>query len=147
MTSIFSFSNYVSLDFKFTLAALIGFFLLINVLTFMAFGADKKLATTQQWRVPEKYLLLLAAAGGSIGAKLAQRRFHHKTTKQPFGWLLNGIVIAQICLLLLLTEPVQSTLADVRDHLRNQISEQLSSATEAPAHADGQLPTMFGPGS
>ena len=44
--------------------------------------------------MPEKTLLLLALLGGWPLAKLAQRRFRHKTRKQPFATLLNLVPFA-----------------------------------------------------
>eukprot|EP00923_Selenidium_pygospionis_P056639 GHVN01098861.1.p1 GENE.GHVN01098861.1~~GHVN01098861.1.p1 ORF type:complete len:145 (-),score=0.46 GHVN01098861.1:327-761(-) len=49
-------------------------------------------------RVSERTLLLLAAIGGSIGAKLAQRMVRHKTQKQPFGHFLSAICVSQTAL-------------------------------------------------
>lgn len=65
--------------------------LLVNILTFSVFAHDKKQARLGEWRVPEKTLLSLAFFGGWFGAKLAQRKFRHKTRKQPFRGLLNVI--------------------------------------------------------
>lgn len=64
----------------------------LNALTFVAFGCDKWLARSGSSRLPEAVLLHLALVGGSPGAKLAQRHFHHKTRKQPFAKRLNAIV-------------------------------------------------------
>jgi len=41
-------------------------------------------------------LLRLALFGGSLGAKIAQRYFRHKTYKQPFGRQLNAILLLQV---------------------------------------------------
>ena len=43
---------------------------LINLLTFAAYGIDKRKAQKNAWRIKESTLLLLAAAGGSVGALL-----------------------------------------------------------------------------
>ena len=40
-------------------------------------------------RIRESTLLTTAFVGGAIGAKLGQRRFRHKTRKQPFATILN----------------------------------------------------------
>ncbi len=60
----------------------------INVIAFLAFGRDKRLATTHQSRIPERTLLGLALFGGALGALLGQQLFRHKTQKQPFRTLL-----------------------------------------------------------
>ena len=62
---------------------------LINVITFFVFGADKLQAKRKEKkdtvrRVPEKNLLLLAAVGGSLGALLGMKAFHHKTLHRAF---------------------------------------------------------------
>lgn len=70
----------------------------VNLATFLMFGWDKYCARTGKWRVPEINLLVGSLIGGSIGAKLAQKYFRHKTYKQPFGNQLNGIIVLQILL-------------------------------------------------
>ena len=58
--------------------------LLVSLLAFLAFGRDKALARQGRFRIPEARLLLYAALGGSAGAWLGMRRFHHKTKKWRF---------------------------------------------------------------
>jgi uncharacterized membrane protein YsdA (DUF1294 family) len=71
----------------------------INAITYFLFGFDKRAAEQGNSRIPEKTLLLASALGGSFGAVMAQRRFRHKTQKQPFKALLYGIIVAQIALI------------------------------------------------
>ena len=73
--------------------------LIINAITYLLFGFDKRAAERGDSRIPEKTLLMASALGGSVGAVLAQRRFRHKTQKQPFKALLYGIVVAQMALI------------------------------------------------
>jgi uncharacterized membrane protein YsdA (DUF1294 family) len=73
--------------------------LTINAITYFLFGFDKRAAERGNSRIPEKTLLMAAALGGSVGAVLAQRRFRHKTQKQPFKALLYGIIAVQFALI------------------------------------------------
>jgi uncharacterized membrane protein YsdA (DUF1294 family) len=52
--------------------------------------------------VPEVVLWLLAALGGSPGAFIAMRVFHHKTSKTSFQIVFWVIVAAQAALIVLL---------------------------------------------
>ena len=80
---------------------LIWYLILINIITWIIYGLDKWKARRGKWRVPEKTLLLLALAGGSIGALAAMVMFHHKTHKARFYIgvpliLLLGCVIGAV---------------------------------------------------
>ena len=70
----------------------------VNLLTFIVYGADKRRARRGKWRVPEKTLFLLPLLGGSIGALLGMRVFHHKTKHWYFVWGIPAILLAQIAL-------------------------------------------------
>ena len=70
----------------------------INLLTFIVYGADKRRARKGKWRVPEKTLFLLPLLGGSIGALLGMRVFHHKTKHWYFVWGVPAILLAQLAL-------------------------------------------------
>ena len=70
----------------------------INLLTFIVYGADKRRARKGKWRVPEKTLFLLPLLGGSIGALLGMRVFRHKTKHWYFVWGIPAILLAQIAL-------------------------------------------------
>ena len=74
----------------------------INVLAFLLFGIDKWKAKRDKWRIPEATLLLFAVLGGSIGALLGMRVFHHKTKHKKFLIGLPLILLAQIVLAYLL---------------------------------------------
>ena len=61
-----------------------GYLLIINILTFLLYGADKYKARRGEWRIKEAVLLGLAAIGGSPAAWIAMYMFHHKTKKPKF---------------------------------------------------------------
>lgn len=60
------------------------YLIVVNVIAFVMYGADKQKAIRKQWRIPEAYLLAVAAIGGSVGAILGMQFFHHKTRKWKF---------------------------------------------------------------
>ena len=70
----------------------------INLVTFAVYGADKRRARRGAWRVPEKTLFLLPLLGGSVGALLGMRVFHHKTKHWYFVWGIPLILLAQAAL-------------------------------------------------
>ncbi len=59
--------------------ALLYYLIVINVVTFLVYGIDKWKAKKGSWRISEATLLILAAIGGSIGALLGMKVWHHKT--------------------------------------------------------------------
>lgn len=69
------------------------YFILINAVTFLAFGYDKQQARQQRWRLSEKLLLLLILAGGSLGAFSGMGMFHHKTKKPLFKYTVPLILV------------------------------------------------------
>ena len=88
------------------LVSLFCFLIAVNILAFLAFRIDKRRAQQGQWRFSEGYLLCLALFGGWIGAKIAQRRFRHKTRKEPFRSLLNAVPFVWVLIAML---PVAAT--------------------------------------
>ena len=92
-------------DFIFTLlgspwAWLAMWLVLINLVTFFTFGVDKLQAKRKEKkdtvrRVPEKTLFLLAVLGGSIGALLGMKVWHHKTLHKSFRFGIPAILVLQ----------------------------------------------------
>ena len=68
----------------------------INVVTFFVYGIDKWKAKRSKWRVSETALLGLAVIGGSIGAWLGMKTWHHKTLHRKFRYGVPLIIIVQI---------------------------------------------------
>ena len=77
-------------------------FLLINIITFLAYGLDKLKAVKNWWRIPEWELIGLAVIGGSLGAFLGMVVFRHKTRKLKFRFgipliiLLHALAVAYL---------------------------------------------------
>ena len=78
--------------------ALAAYLLGINLAAFFTFGADKRRARRDAWRVPERTLFLLALLGGSLGALCGMRVFHHKTRHWYFRFGIPAILLAQLAL-------------------------------------------------
>lgn len=68
----------------------------INIVAFFLYGIDKWKAQRNKWRVTEARLLWIAVAGGSIGALLGMKIWHHKTQHNKFRFGLPAILIFQI---------------------------------------------------
>jgi uncharacterized membrane protein YsdA (DUF1294 family) len=68
----------------------------IGIVTFLVYGFDKRQAKGQRTRVPENVLHIMALIGGTPGALLGQKLFHHKTQKQSFRRVFWAIVVLQI---------------------------------------------------
>lgn len=68
--------------------------LLVNIFTFLLYGADKYAARSDWQRVPEKTLLIFGLVGGWPGGVIAQQLFRHKTQKQPFKtWFMVSVIV------------------------------------------------------
>ena len=74
----------------------------INVITFIVYGVDKWKAKRSKWRIRESTLLGLAAIGGSIGAWLAMRVWHHKTLHNQFKYGVPLMLFAHIVIAVLI---------------------------------------------
>lgn len=69
---------------------------IINAVAIAAYGWDKLCAIRKWWRVPELTLLGLAAIGGSVGALVAMKLFHHKTLHLKFKYGVPLILALQV---------------------------------------------------
>ena len=69
---------------------------IINIVTFIIYGIDKSKAKKGKWRIPENSLIGLAIIGGSIGAYLGMRVWHHKTMHLKFKYGIPLIIIIQL---------------------------------------------------
>ena len=83
-----------------TLHSCLAYYLLgINAVTFIVYGIDKYKAKKAKWRIPEATLLLLAVLGGSIGAWMGMKVWHHKTMYKKFKYGIPAILRIQISLM------------------------------------------------
>ena len=77
---------------------ILGYLLAVNIATFFLYGIDKYKAKKGQWRISEVALLTMAAIGGSIGAWIGMRIWHHKTMHKKFKYGIPVIIIMQVAL-------------------------------------------------
>ena len=83
-----------------TLHSCLTYYLLaINAVTFITYGIDKYKAKKAKWRISEATLLLLAVLGGSIGAWMGMKVWHHKTMHKKFKYGIPAILFIQIALM------------------------------------------------
>ena len=74
----------------------------INIVSFFLYGIDKYKAKKNKWRISEATLLMIAVIGGSIGAWVGMRLWHHKTMHKKFKYGIPIIIIMQVSLVVYL---------------------------------------------
>ena len=77
---------------------ILGYFLAVNITSFLLYGIDKFKARKNLWGISEATLLTMAAIGGSIGAWAGMRLWHHKTMHKKFKYGIPVIIILQVAL-------------------------------------------------
>ena len=75
------------------------YLLAINAAAFIVYGIDKYKAKKAKWRISESTLLLLAVLGGSVGAWMGMKVWHHKTMHKKFKYGIPAILLIQIALM------------------------------------------------
>lgn len=75
------------------------YLIIINIVTFLVYGIDKWKARKAMWRVREASLFMLAVLGGSIGAWLGMKVWHHKTQHKKFRYGIPAIIIIQLVII------------------------------------------------
>ena len=78
------------------MSCLTYYLLAINAVAFIMYGIDKYKAKKAKWRISEATLLLLAVLGGSIGAWMGMKVWHHKTMHKKFKYGIPAILLIQI---------------------------------------------------
>ena len=102
----------------------------INVVTFFLYGIDKWKAKRSKWRISEATLLGLAVIGGSIGAWLGMKVWHHKTMHKKFKYGLPLILIVQIAIVFLTS-------------CRSKQTVELSASIESHKYEPEHSPNVF----
>ncbi|PKF61046.1 DUF1294 domain-containing protein [Psychromonas sp. psych-6C06] len=97
------------------LPVVVGFtYLIISLLTILAYAKDKYSAQHNKWRTPESTLHLLSVLGGWPGAMFAQQQLRHKTSKSEFITTYRLTVFINIsALLIMYTEQGHYLLNDI----------------------------------
>lgn len=75
---------------------LIYIYSIMSVVTFAAYGHDKRRAIQGRWRIKEQNLHLLELCFGWPGAVVAQLVFRHKLRKFEYMAIFVGIVVVHI---------------------------------------------------
>ena len=82
------------------LHVVLAYFITVNVLGLVLFGIDKWKAKHDKWRISEATLLSVTAIGGSIGAWVGMKVWHHKTMHKKFKYGIPLVMVLQLALLL-----------------------------------------------
>ncbi len=82
--------------FRLHLSPIFAYIATVNTVGFMMYALDKFLAKRSWLRVPESLLHLLAFAGATPAAIVAQQLFWHKTTKRSFQVMFWLIALVQV---------------------------------------------------
>lgn len=67
--------------------------IVINLVTFAAYGIDKLRAKRGGRRIPERILLIMSAIGGSMGAIVAMQLLRHKTQHAQFHYGVPAMLL------------------------------------------------------
>lgn len=112
--------NYFGLTFSLLLGVLVfigklpftllGIYLALSIIAFVAYGLDKSAARKGHWRTKESTLHLLSLIGGWPGALLAQKKFHHKSSKKEFQMIFWATVVINVTGLIWLINPKNNVL-------------------------------------
>lgn len=100
----------IELELKYWILIFYGIYLLIiSLIAFGLYHADKKKAQKGYWRTPEKSLLAVALLGGAFGSYPAMLIFRHKTKREHWYFTFCNILgllihITALVLILLLVK-------------------------------------------
>ncbi|MFT4630266.1 MAG: uncharacterized membrane protein YsdA (DUF1294 family)/cold shock CspA family protein [Urechidicola sp.] len=125
-----AFGNYFTLVFCCILLASIfigklppiiaGIYVVMSLVTFIAYAKDKYAAQNGRWRIQESTLHVLALIGGWPGAFFAQSNLRHKSSKKAFKRVYKVSVLSNLgALIWLHTEKGSNVLNDILSPLLN----------------------------
>ena len=92
--------KFIMQTFNVGIKEVIIYFVIVNVVGFLATGIDTWKAKKDLWRTPEGTLMLICLAGGGIGTIAGMYTFRHKTKKPKFTIGMPTILIAEIVFLI-----------------------------------------------
>ena len=79
---------------------IIIYFIVINILGFLAMGIDKWKAKRHARRIPENTLFMFTVLGGGVGTIAGMYLFRHKTKKKYFTIGMPLILILEVILII-----------------------------------------------
>ena len=89
----------MSMDKSMIILVALAIIAIMNIVSFVSMGHDKRCARQGKWRVPEKTLFLMTACFGGLGGVLGMKVFHHKTQHWYFKVFFPALLIVQVVLL------------------------------------------------
>jgi len=98
--------------------AFVLYLVVVNLVAFIAFRKDKRLAKQghKHHRVPESRLLVYAGIGGAFGALVAMRKYHHKTKKRIFRILIPAFLALYMVALFVVLVSVGGSVPTLPNH-------------------------------
>ena len=88
---------------KYLIYGLLLYLVAINLVAFFLYGIDKWKSRHDKWRITEARLITIALLGGSLGAFLGMKVWHHKIQHPRFRYGLPLILFLQIAAIILLS--------------------------------------------
>jgi len=82
-----------------SIANVLIYLLIINLICFILMYIDKRKAMYGRWRIPEKVLITIALLGGSIGGIIGMYVFRHKNKKIKFFLGYPSILIFEVVII------------------------------------------------
>ena len=77
---------------------IVGVLFIWNIAVFLTYYSDKRRSIKRQWRIPEATLIIMALAGGGLGAICGMYLIRHKTKHLKFQILVPLALVLQIAI-------------------------------------------------